>query len=165
MTDIKTVFNADIISGDIAIKNGLLDDDDGLKTALVISIFTDRRALPDDELPDPNGSRRGWVGDAFPPVIDGVPQTGDRIGSRLWLLHREKQLLSVVARAREYLEEATDWLIEDGICNVIEIEVEIVRDGVLGFEVRPIRPNKDPVAFRFDYVWRAEAAEVTGYAL
>ncbi|WP_200894101.1 phage GP46 family protein [Xanthomonas sp. MUS 060] len=51
-----------------------------LVRAVLISLFTWRRANADDTLPDPRGFRMGWWGDTYPVVAN------DRIGSRLWLL-------------------------------------------------------------------------------
>ena len=60
----------------------LIDDLD-LETAVQISILTERRAEPGDEFSEGLHYRGGWWGDA----ADGV---GDNIGSRMWLLRREK---------------------------------------------------------------------------
>lgn len=52
---------------------------DLLTRAVVISLFTWRRAQPDDNADQPNG----WWGDTWPAVQN------DRYGSRLWLLQRQ----------------------------------------------------------------------------
>ena len=54
-----------------------LDSNEPLVRAVMISLFTWRRANPDDELPEPSGSaqRMGWWGDSFPTVAN------DRIAS------------------------------------------------------------------------------------
>jgi len=57
---------------------------DPLARAVIISLFTWRRANPDDVLPA-GDDRQGWFGDTFAEV------RGDRIGSRLWLLSRPEQ--------------------------------------------------------------------------
>lgn len=152
--DVRLVFNGEQLTADLSLSGALLDVDDGLQTAVIASLFTDRRAEPGDVLPDgAGGDRRGWWGDALPPVVSGVPIDGDRIGSRLWLLGREKQLQAVVNRAREYAAEALAWLIEDGIAERVEVEAEIVRAGVLGLDIAIHRPPGDAVDFRFAYAW------------
>lgn len=120
---------------DIDLKLGAagLETDSGLESAVIVSLLTDRRARPDDRLPDDsdkgNGlippDRRGWAGDAFAATID------DRIGSRLWLLNREKQTEETRRRAIEYAREALDWLIRDGYAAEIAIEAEWARTGRL----------------------------------
>lgn len=102
---------------------GLLQDIDNdlthpLVRAVVISLFTWRRANADDVLPAPRGSRMGWWGDSFPPVPN------DRIGSRLWLLARAKLTATVVQQAQDYAKEALEWLIDDGVAARIEVSAE-----------------------------------------
>ena len=59
-------------TGDLVVgQTGALLREDGLATSVILSLFLDRRAEADDELPDaPAGvlsPRRGWVGDALAP--------------------------------------------------------------------------------------------------
>ena len=107
--------------------NGGFVDDKGLGTCVFISLFTDRRAGDDDGLVP--AERRGWVGDALADV------EGDRIGSRLWLLAREKQTEETRARAEEYTREALEWMVDDGLVTGIEIEAAWVAPSVLGVRV------------------------------
>jgi phage gp46-like protein len=146
MSDIRTVWRS--FDGDWQVAGPRLDEDDGLETAVVISLFTDRRALRGDVLPEPKADRRGWWGDDFPDV------PGDRIGSRLWLLSREKQLAAVLARAREYALEALQWLIDDGVARAVNVAAEVVREGVLGLGVEIRRADKPVAQYRFDLFWR-----------
>lgn len=96
------------------------DSTDPLVRAVMISLFTWRRANPDDELPDTSASaqRMGWWGDNYPEVIN------DRIGSRLWLLGRAKIVPDTLIRAKAYAEEALKWLVDDGIAARVVVEVE-----------------------------------------
>ena len=78
MTDIAIVW----VNGRGNIQQAGIDmlTDDSLTTEVIISLFTDRRALDSDDLPGGDSDRRGWWGDSY----------RDRpIGSRLWLLSRE----------------------------------------------------------------------------
>lgn len=146
MSDIRTVF-IDMSSGaDYAIGALGLDEDDGLETAVIISLFTDRRADADDALPGNSTDRRGWWADAYADVA------GDKIGSRLWLLANEKQLQSALQRAKEYAEEALQWLVDDGVVKSVSATAMIVRDGVLGLVVEIHRAN-DTARYRFDNFW------------
>lgn len=123
--------------------------DDGLQTAVLLSLFIDRRAKDDDTLPDNTGDRRGWWADAYADVI------GDKYGSRLWLLSREKQLPSVLARAKEYAEEALAWMVEDGVAQGVIVETSIPRQGVLGIGVQITKPDGTALDYYFDYLWEA----------
>lgn len=132
---------------DLAVADGDLAVDAGLETAVTISLFTDRRAEPDDILPDGGSDRRGWWGDAWPAV------EGDRIGSRLWLLSREKQAPDVLRRAREYAAEALQWLVADGIASDVQVEAGNPRPGLLALDIRITRPDRSEVDIRYDNVW------------
>lgn len=88
-------------NGDIAIEQDALVLDDSLTNAVIISLFTDLRV----------DGQRGWWGDSF-----------DRpMGSKLWLLSREKQLQSVLDDAKEYAEQALQWLIDDKLVQSITV--------------------------------------------
>lgn len=93
-----------------------LDSAQPLVRAVMVSLFTWRRANPDDDLP--GDLRMGWWGDAFAPIAN------DRIGSRLWLLSRAKLLPETAARAKEYAEEALQWLIDDGVAARVDVRTE-----------------------------------------
>lgn len=151
MADLRTAWVD--LAGDLVFQGPGLAEDDGLQTAVVLSLFTDARARVDDALPDGSTDRRGWWGDAF------ADRTGDRMGSRLWLLHREKQLAQVPQRAREYAQEALAWLIEDGIAREVRVTAEWVSQGVLALGVEIRRGAGAPVRYRFDAFWnRTHAA-------
>lgn len=81
--------------------------------AVVISLFTWRRAASDDPVDDEE--RFGWWGDSYPSVAD------DRIGSRLWLLRRVKLTAGTQRDAAFYANEALQWLLDDG--QVLEVDV------------------------------------------
>lgn len=145
--DRKLYFNGDFMRADLAVEGGAVELTTGLETAVVISLFTDRRARTDDALPDGvDGDRRGWWADAF---------NQRPIGSRLWLLSREKQLPAVVARAKEYAEEALAWLVEDNVASRVVVTAEVVKNGVLGLGIEIYRTGAEPVSFRFTYVWNS----------
>jgi phage gp46-like protein len=147
--DIRTAFISFDQGADYAIAALGLAEDNTLETAVILSLFTDRQANPADVLPDGGTDRRGWWADAFPVV------PADQIGSRLWLLSREKQLQPVLLRAREYALEALQWLVDDGIAASVDAVAEIVRQGVLGLTVTITRPNyQAPDTYRYETLWR-----------
>lgn len=88
---------------------GDLQSDAGLETAVILSLFLDRRALTSDTLPDATDDRRGWWADV-------LGASGDRIGSRLWLISRATlPNPQTLGQARAYAEEALAWMVEDGV--------------------------------------------------
>ena len=139
---------------DIGYRLGDLDQRDELTTAIIMSLFCDRRANDDDPLPVDGESRRGWWGDDYFEV------EGYKIGSRLWLLQREKQTDETLTRAKEYVNESIAWMIEDGIAEKVVPTVEWVAMGVLGIQLEVYRPNGDQVLCRYDYLWQQVAGEV-----
>lgn len=122
---------------DAVLEGGLLLTDESLLTATVISLFTDRRAGPDDELPATEDWRRGWWGDAL------ADTPGDRIGSHLWLLFRCKQTEETRQRAEEYAKAALAWMLEDGVAKAVNVEAEWLEPatGILGLGIAIHKPG------------------------
>lgn len=98
---------------DLAVEGGDIALDATPATAMLAALGSDRRARPDDTLPDeprpaPDvvtilGRRRGWPGDA-------LDAAGRVAGCRLWLLARAKQTeetrMLAIAHAEAALAEA-----------------------------------------------------------
>lgn len=149
MADVMINFDGTLLAGDIAQVGADLEADPGIRTAVVISLFTDARAADDDELPAGQEDRRGWWGD----LLAGVD--GDRIGSRRWLYVREKQTAETAEKIREADQAALQWLIDDGIAAAVTVETEWIGRGVLGERVVVTKPAGDAVEFRFNQLWEA----------
>ena len=117
MTDAALVWDAVSHRGDLAIDAGAADlaADDGLSTAVLVSLFTDRRTAV-EELPDGETRRRGWWGDTLSP--------DDEIGSHLWLLARAKRTPDTLHRAEDYARAALGWLVEDGVAEEVAVRAE-----------------------------------------
>jgi phage gp46-like protein len=137
-------------SADFSITDNDLTSDEGLETAVLLSLFLDRR-LEDGDTPPDGEPNRGWWADAIP------FSEGDKIGSRLWTLKREKQSARVVALAKEYALEALEWMKSDGVISRADVFTGILEPGVLGLGVTLIRPALAPLALRrYDYAWNAQ---------
>jgi len=132
---------------DISLSGSDLLAEAGLKTAVIISLFTDRQAETGDVLPDESTNRRGHWGDAMATV------DGDRIGSRLWLLDREKQTSETRNRAREYAIEALQWLIDDGVAATVDVAAAWLNTGELGLSIDIMRPDGTGESYRFEQAW------------
>lgn len=131
MADFKTIWRGDRFFGDLASSEDGLAVGCDLTTAVLISLFTHRRAHRDDRLPDPeNQDRRGWWAD----IANPRP-----IGSRLWLLSREKQTDDTMARAEAYAGEALEWLLEDGIAQRVDVRASNPRPGFLVLTINLFR--------------------------
>jgi phage gp46-like protein len=115
MTDIALIWDPARAAADVAVAQGDLVREDGLRTAVLISLFTDALARPDDVIPDGGDDRRGWWGDT---PVDGAEP--DPIGSRLWLLVREKRTEETRRRAETYASDALAWLVTDGVAAAVD---------------------------------------------
>ncbi|WP_312773020.1 phage GP46 family protein [Atlantibacter hermannii] len=117
---------------------------DPLTRAVVISLFTNRRADPDDNADIP----MGWWGDTWPAVAN------DRYGSKLWLLRRSKLTNALVNRVRTYLRDALQWMIDDGVVSRIDIDVQRTGINELGNSIVLWRRD-GPVTISFNDLWSA----------
>ena len=120
-------------SFDVEIKNGDVVRDDGLETAVTISLFTDRR-VTEEEKPYLANSKRGYWGDLFSEI------DGDKMGSRLWTLEREKRTTEVLRRAEDYTREALQWLIDDGVVLSISAIASYDNNKFINIDVKIIKP-------------------------
>lgn len=116
-----------------------------LATAVIISLFTDRRAGRDDVLPLGQQDRRGWVGDEFTNDTDA-----DAWGSSLWLCLVGKVDATTLDRARFAAQEALSWLITAGIASRIDVTAEWVNDRLA---VRPRVFKAGQVSPVYDVLW------------
>lgn len=159
MTDILLAFNDRFFTADALLADGVIVTDDGLTTAVLISIFTDARARPDDSLPegmseDGFPDRRGWWGDALGRSGEMV-RADHPTGSRLWLLAREKQTSETLARARDMVADALAWLKADGVASAIDVDAWWEARGVLGLQAMISKPTGEKINYRYQYVWEA----------
>ena len=129
---------------DLDIENGDLKPDNGLETAVAISLFTDKR-VTEEQLPDLETDRRGWWGDMFPEVDQ------DLIGSRLWTLDRSKTNNETLRRSEELCLESLKWMQEDGIADEITIQSEYNDSKVMNTTIEITRP--DETEERFSVLW------------
>ncbi|OWY40076.1 hypothetical protein CEK28_04895 [Xenophilus sp. AP218F] len=95
---------------------------DPIDSAIVLSLFCDARALPEDKQADP----RGWWGDVL------ADQPYDRWGSRLWLLaSRAKNVPQTLRDAEHYAREALQWMLDDGAARSLDVRASAVGNETL----------------------------------
>lgn len=125
-----------------------LKRDDGLETAVLLSLFTDRR-VAQSEVPDGDESKRGWWGD----LVSDIP--GDQIGSKLWILERSKLLNATAQATQTRAEQALAWMIEDGVAESVGVVVTI--DGqVMNIKVSIKKPD-DAANSLFSMFWDGQS--------
>lgn len=149
MSDIRVVWDAERMLGDWLLRGNVLDTTAELVTAIAVSLFTHRTAEADDPLPHFAADRRGWWGDHEADEIHG----GTPIGSRLWLLSREKQTQETRLRAEEYIREALAWVTELGVASRVDVAVDWFAHERLGAEIVLTRGPQESIAVRFESLW------------
>lgn len=117
-----------------------------LNRAVIISLYTWRRAATDDPVDD--DERFGWWGDSYPVVAD------DRIGSRLWLLRRVKLTAQTQRDAEFYAREALQWLLADGHVIDLAISSEQVDINRLNLRVTLTVPGGEQLTFNPSSAWQ-----------
>ena len=148
MSDLLLVFDGSFREYDRKVINGELALGNDLESAVIVSLFTWARAKP-EEVPE-GTPRYGWFGDK----IDS--ENTDGTGSKLYLLKREKITEDTISRAKEYIQDALAWLIDDGIASEISVELERNKnDGNRVDGIIVIRRGDVSNTMRFDDLWSA----------
>jgi phage gp46-like protein len=159
VTDVLTRYqNVDtdgayILHGDWSFVAPDLETDDGPHTAVLLSLFTDALAHDDDVLPDidQQGSRRGWWADTDAP--EGP------LGSRLWLLVREKETEDVRLRAEFYAREALQWMIDDEFADRIDVTATWAERGRLDLHIQIHREERLIFSRPYPLIWQTVRAD------
>jgi len=126
---------------DLSIDGPDLTTDEGMSTAIIISLFTDTRVTADD-LPSGDDDKRGWWSDI--------------IGSKLWLLERALAIKETLDRAESYSAEALQWMVDIGVARAIAPNAQWLRSGVMLLVIDVVKPNGDTASFKFEDVWSAQ---------
>lgn len=151
MADIALVWDAARGEADFAIAGGDLVMDEGLQTAVIISLFTDAPADPGDEIPDGTTDPRGWWGDM---PSDPAAQTGtppDITGSKLWLLTRAVMNAGTLARAESYAKNALAWMTRDGVASRVDAAATSPQLGWLRLQIDIWQQGAKR---SFDFAWQ-----------
>jgi phage gp46-like protein len=136
--------------------DGSLDETEALATAVIVALGTDRLAEPGERLPDPDSvDRRGWWGDLDAEQIwDGWP-----IGSRLWLLMREKitgaeaYQGATITRVEHYIREALQPFIDRRVASQLEVRVTRVNQERIDALIRMYRGPDIEIELRYQILW------------
>lgn len=126
-----------------------LELEDSLSTAVIVSLFTDRRAGRDDKLPPGQVDRRGWIGDE----LLAQDQDVDEWGSGLWLCLTGKADDAALEAARFAALESLSWLLRDGIASRVEVTAEWVGERMDRLAVRPVIYQGDAAEPVYDVLW------------
>lgn len=114
----------------LALVNGVYDiqidsegdilTEDFFDTALLMSLFAERRAL-DSEMPDPQ-LRRGWIGNESTPDFEN--------GSKLWLHEQARVTRTTLNEIETIILSGLQWLVDDNLVVKIEVNAGISNGGI-----------------------------------
>jgi len=159
MPDVRTAWNPETApwAADWLMDPPGLETDHDLQTSVILSLFTDASARVDDVLPDMTDDRRGWWGNTGPVGDQPAPPEG-AMGSRLWLLAREKATDATRQRACEYAAEALAWMTADGVASRVDIQARWLDaqgfpPGYLGMRIRILRQDGTVYDMRYAWAW------------
>lgn len=108
-------YDISFISGDFTTTNGL-------ETALLMSIFGEKRADA-SEIPTPE-MRRGWWGNAF------LGYDNYEFGSKNWLLEQARKDNITLGLSKTYTLDSLQWLIEDNLAKELMVDTSFIIDGI-----------------------------------
>lgn len=135
-------------------KNIIIEGEQSLLSQLVlISLFTDKRAVSGDVLPSGGSDKRGWIGDSF----------GDAWGSKLWLLQREKLTSEVRNRAVAYAKDALNWMTQQNsefgqLASQVDVTGTIPKFQTLQLSIVITKPDGEQVPFQVSQLWESQRA-------
>jgi phage gp46-like protein len=141
MADIKLLYDAVTGEFDVGISNGDLVSEEGLETAVIISLFTDRWAEGDINT-EQKRDRRGWWAD------ETLPEN-DHLGSLLWTYGRQK--ITSLDAIEDTAREALQWMVDDGVASAVSVSA--ARVGVDGVELRISISQPDDVIHKYKFLW------------
>jgi len=157
MTDYAIVFKDDGYF-DMQFDQGLADFvlDEGLETPVIISLFVDKRADPEQVIramgtgqEGETIDQRGYWGDV---VVD---VEGDETGSLLWLIERESLTDDVVTRAKNYILDSLQWMIEDSVASDVIVDTARIGNETLCADIQILRPQGDET-YKYDILWQQQ---------
>ena len=123
---------------------GDIATEDAFDTAMLVSLFTDARALPSQvALPE---RRRGWIGDERTP--------GEQMGGLLWLFQMQRLTRSVANEIEDAAEQALAWMVTEEYAVTVNATATISSEDRLTLEILVTKPSGDVEARLFE-LWSA----------
>lgn len=128
------------LGGDLKLGEADLEVEAGLRSAVLISLFSDGRAAPEQMPPEESDPRGYWAGDAG-------------YGSLLWTLRRSKATQATALAAEDYCRQALAWLVEDGVASEVEVSTQYDAQRRLCISITITRSRENRT---WDHVWADE---------
>ena len=128
--------------------NGDIKSQDFFDSAILISIFAERRANEAEVLQ--SHMRRGWIGNEVTPDFE--------IGSKIWIYEQARLTRSVLNNITAAARQSLQWLIDDNYALSIDVESVLTSNGV-ALDITIYRPNSK-VEHRHFVLWDNTGVEV-----
>lgn len=146
MSDLTLTWNPATGYADLSMIGPELATGGDLQTAVIISLFTDQTASPDDALPvSMSHDPRGWWADTY---------EADQIGSKLWQVFNRPTNQDTLNFARDAATQALQWMIDDGVAAAVSVTPSWLGRGGLRLDIIITEPSG--VATPFSFAWRQE---------
>lgn len=149
MSDLSFVIQKNSTTADIEILNGDFKQANFLETAVLVSLFSNRRATDDELETYSRGASKPELNSGL--WIDTY-RDGIQYGSGFWLLYREKKTQETLSRFEDYSRAALQWLINDGVAKAVDAEAEFIGD-LLNLTVTITKENNENFVSTFDFSW------------
>lgn len=151
---LKLAWNNDIGAARLQLdEHGALAVDYTLETQVVVSLFTDLEATPEEIAAAGLDTQRGWWAE-----VDSLRDPDrPRMGSKLWLLSKGKTTMETLRRAEVYALESLQWLIDAGIAASMEVRASRPHPGFIGLDLTIRKPQKLLPAFRRFWEFQSNA--------
>jgi phage gp46-like protein len=146
MADLTLVWDAVNGHADWQVGNGDLVSGNTLQTAVIRSLFTDKRAPADAALPYPSADLRGCWSDSY---------MGYQIGSLIWLLERAviTNRTTLLLQVQTYATDALAWIIAEGAASTITATASWLSPTMIMLAIVLIEPSGNVNQFQFSWLW------------
>ena len=148
--------NLSLEPADLCVAGGGFAVEQGLDTAIFMSLFFDARA-DDDDAENPTGDKtfgdvdaRGWWGTELLRAA-GLLGPDEEYGSHLWRFRRAKLTPRTLEGLVRACDEALVWLVSSGIASKVDVSIRVVVQGRADLLIVVHRNVGAPVQFSF--VW------------
>lgn len=149
-TDFSSPTGEPLRSADVLVTHAI-QTEDTLQTAVILSLFTDKRAGPDDVLPLGATDRRGWVGDEFTEPSPAAAR--DEWGTLLWLIYSGKATGDVLSFAEFTAREGLQWMVRVGLASRVDVTAQWAGERADRLAVRPQIYQPQQVSPVYDVLW------------
>jgi phage gp46-like protein len=153
--DIALVMQSDNLHADMELRKGAPIVDDGLQTAVYMSLFSD--AFDVDE------AAGGWWGDILEEVTPAksaskkaAAAAAAKLGSRIWTLARAKILSGIEEKVQSYCLTALQWLKDYKIAESITCTASITSTHNILISIEITQPGKDKNTTEYRFNWDAQ---------